>query len=650
MPSPITPAKLAAAIDEGYRALEPHRRNFTDTVIEYGGQHFGTGDGVRRPINLIAQAGNILVPNLISDVPKHRVRSPIAQLRGEAAMLELALDRVWEDTDALNEVRQAVLDAILGPLGIIRMGMRAGKDFVTVDDNQRAPVSEPFCRRISIEDYSCDPAARNRREMRWEAIRYRMPRDEAIESGIFGRDPEDYGAHAKCTDCGNEWDMEHDMVANLPGEGMTVCPLCGNIAEFQKEEPIPNVATREEAADILRDMPNLEHKHGASEEVGDIGKQSPGPDRYSLIDTIELWDVFLYTGDGTYTITMPASHDQKKPALTTSKYLLAERWQGPDPGPLVTFGFCDMPDQPLFKPVVADYRDLHDFLRVVSSKLARESENSKVVHTYTGESEDDAMSVKNMADSGLVRITSKDGVGKIEVVGIIKELMPILDWAKREAADATGNLPLVGGQDSAATDQTATAAQYLQANSSQKISAMRQRVDAVLRAIDRHFGWWLTTDPMVKKPLPYRVPGGETVTLTFDAATRRGDFLCYDFDIERYSSVGMEPNVRLKRVVDFLGLVTNLVPLIQAGAVSMEGLANIGRQEFGLENLDELLPAQAPGLQAQEMAARQGIGPSQGTPQQTPGMNPAANNAGSPAAAGGQQTTPANVARSVMAA
>lgn len=596
---------MAEAVSVGYRELDPHREQAKDTAREYAGSHFGKGDGVRRPVNLIAQAVNILLANLISDEPKHRVRSPLAELRGEATLLELALDLLWENDEVLSEVRQAVADAILGPLGIIRLGMRAGAQYVTVEHGHNSNVSEPYCRRISLDDYSCDPSARTRRELRWEAVRYRIPRAEAIESGIFGRDPQDYA----------------------PDE-----------VQFEDQ------STRQEAREILEDIPGLEASAGQRSDAADIGKAGSGLDRFALVDTIELWDVFFYTGQDTYTITIPAQHSKENVAHA-EKWLLVEKWQGPEEGPLRVIGFCDMPDQVLFKPVVADWRDLHDLAKVISAKLGREAANAKVLWGVKADGEDDAMTVKNKADSGIVRLTGDKAPEKIEVVGVVKELMPLLEWIEREWANQSGNLPLTGGQGSDATDQTATAAQYLQANASQRISDMRRRVEDLLRAIDRHFGWYLTTDPLIKLPVPYRIPGGETITIEYDAGTRRGDFQHYVFDIERYSAVGQDPNVRLKRVSDFLALVLEFIPAIQAGIVSIDGLTNLGRQEFGIENLDELLPMQAMRLQAEAHAQAQGLQPGQPQGEQVPGMNPGAAVGALPAT---KQERPVDVTRSAM--
>lgn len=612
----ITPQTLSRAVNEGWRELQPFREKFRETCQESGGAHFGKGDGARRAVNLIAQAVAILVPNLVSDVPEHRVRTPIAELRGEATMLELALDRLWEDTKALEEVKAAVIDAILGPIGIIRLGMRAGTQFVTVDPGQQTPVAQPFCRRISLDDYACDPTARNRRELQWEAIRYRMPRQEAIETGVFGRNPEDYG----------------------PGE-----------------QPLPDVATREEATEILRSVPALRETSNTQNDVAGIGKPSAGPDKYGLVETIELWDVFVYAGDDIWTVTVPAYHE-KQTVAHADKWLLCEKWQGLDTGPIEVIGFGDMPDQVMFKPLIADWRDLHDFCKIVSDKLAREVQNAKVVWPYEGAQEDDMMSVAQAGDSGMVRVTGDPAkIKPIEIVGILGQLQPMLDWAEREWANASGNLPLTGGQGSDATDKTATAAQYLQANASQRIMDQRGRVERLLKAIDRHFGWYLTTDPLVILPLPYRVPGGETTTEYYDAATRRGDFQSFTFDIERYSAVGQDPNVRLKRVGEFLEMTINMVPLFQMG-MSFEAWAKLGRQEYGIENLDELFPGIGPGLQAMEHAALGPAQPGMGVPGPSPAMNPQQPNpmAGqTPPAQTGQgqpqMTRPVDVGRGALA-
>lgn len=530
----ITPADLAKKINADHRNLEPFREKKRYAIKEANGAHFGKGDQIGRPINRLAQAQATLVPNLVMESPKHRVRTARAELRGEAELLELALDTLYRDLDMVQVMREVVLDAIFAPLGIVRVGMATGAEQVKYDD-WREPRAHPFVARIDFDDYVYDTTARCRREMKYEGHRYRVPKQYAIDSGIFGH------------------------------------------------STVPGAANPEEAVAMLTSAAAI-HDDPKGEDRG-----ARTSDRWELADLIELWDIAVYDAGQTWLVTVLGNPEGLEPAAD-GKWLMCEPMNATRQRPYLTLTFVDVPNSPLGRPLAADWMDLHDATVVASNKAMNKIKTGKTNFGFRPEGEDDALTIRDAPDGQFVKMADPEAVKQFEIGGITKEDIEGLNWLGNAWAEASGNLPLQGGQDSAASTGTATAAQYLQANSTTTIRDKQDRVRRFHIQIDTFLGEYLTTDPGIDMPLPYRLEGGESITVNYTAAMRQAGPVDVNFDVEPFAEAGMDPNVRIARVGEFLTQVVNMIPGMQAGLIQPSGMVSLGRQEYGIENLDELIP------------------------------------------------------------
>jgi hypothetical protein len=243
-----TVEKLCKSLKDGYARLDSFRMIRNDFVREYTGRLYGKGDNVRRPVNLIAQYVFTLVPSLINQNPRHNVTSRLVSLGATAELLGMSLDQLWDQLNALHTMQNLIVDSLLSPCGIAKVGQRAGSEMVKVDDRD-VPRGAPYFARIDFDDYAIDPAAREPGDAFWEGHRYRMPRYVAQSCGLF--DP--------------------DLITKLPKLG---------------DESTRNSALTEELS------------------------LSNDNSRFDLQDMIELWDLAVYAQDATYICTVPNPESQ----------------------------------------------------------------------------------------------------------------------------------------------------------------------------------------------------------------------------------------------------------------------------------------------------------------------------------------------------
>jgi hypothetical protein len=245
VPIQLTPNAIGEALQTGDRAMEPHREARRQVFAELVGSHYpGNKSGSTNPVNLIAHAVTTLIPHLATRSPSYEVRGKAPGLAAEAIALSMALEDLAEQLDLVRISQMVLLDALTGPCGLVRIGLRAGAELVTVNDRQLDP-GMPYLCRVDLDDYVIDPAARSWEEARWEAYRYRVPKALAREQGLF--DP-----------------------------------------------------------DLIDRIQPLSEGDRQQDQLDDLGHQAAGyADRYALIETIELWDVILYDDAQTQIVTMP---------------------------------------------------------------------------------------------------------------------------------------------------------------------------------------------------------------------------------------------------------------------------------------------------------------------------------------------------------
>lgn len=354
MPIELTANKLGQAIQVAEDFIRPYRVKRREVMQQLVGAHYPGGpptEGI--PVNLISHSIQTIIPHLASHHPQYHARPRSIQLGMEALSLELMLADLAKDLDLVRVTQTVLLDALTGPCGIVKVGLRAGADLVKLGGRLYDP-GQPYVQRIDLDDYVCDPTARSWDEIRWEGHRYRLPRQVALDSGIF--DPE--------------------VIARIA--------------------PVEESRVREET-DRLEDM---------------AGDQFSRQRRNELLDMIELYDIALYDQGQTTLLTLQGDDPE-----AAAEFLRVQSWEGPQRGPYERLEFFPLSQQPLGLPFVASMIDMHHSIARVASKIVKQTENAKSLLLYQRNQDDTASRIAAAGDMDTVATDDPNGAAMINMGG-----------------------------------------------------------------------------------------------------------------------------------------------------------------------------------------------------------------------------------------
>jgi hypothetical protein len=262
----LDPARVQRAIQWGHQRLKPFRDVRTYVMREYAGAWYGQmpdlvarSDGDKRPINLIHESVQAWLSAIVGEELRFQVKPRRSQLRAEGKVREMMLNHRATEIGLLHTHRLAVLDALLGGLGIYKVGVGESGDSVRFKGTAYDP-GKFYCGRVDLDDYACDPYSRDPREDCWRADRFRISKQALIESGKF--DP--------------------DVVANLPS-------LRSGSPEDQGHT----------------------HEISGPSETGDE----------QIYDEVELWDVTITHGKKVLRGILPGLHGNAQWLIEPEEYL-----------------------------------------------------------------------------------------------------------------------------------------------------------------------------------------------------------------------------------------------------------------------------------------------------------------------------------------
>jgi hypothetical protein len=559
------PAKMGPALKTGYDRMDWVRKSYGKMVRSYTGRHYGDAGGGKSPVNLLAQYIHTVIPNLLNQRPRNIGRSRIAQLQGEATLVAIALDLLWEDLRLVDRTQALILDGLLAPWGVAKIGLRATEDIVKIGE-RGIMLGQPYVARVSPDDFAVDPAARAIEEFCWQAHRYRVPKEYALESGIYDADA------------------------------------------IQRLEP----------------MGKGEHgkpKSGVEEISGKSDK-----DRYAAQEYIELWDVAVREEDKWLIGTMTMSGGQVEPAWVNAGGEPIE-YDGAAEGPYELLTFSRVPDNAPGLSPGATWLDLHEATDKLYNKMINQALRSKQNFAYNRAASDDAMTLAKAPDGEGIAVDNVDTLMPITTGGVAKESYEFLSSMMGMWNNSAGNMQLLAGND--IQSDKATGQQILQANANTRLSYMKDRVWRFLNAINTRLATYIVTDPLIQAPLPYRLPGGEMVDVVYDAATRKGDMVQMTFEVELASMTGRDPDIALKRKMEALDKLATYVPLAGAINLQKLA-RQLGREIGWLDmdeivnDLEQQALYMQAGIGQVPRAGMPGAGGQMGDPGAAPGASPTA--------------------------
>jgi len=156
-------------------------------IRSYVGQYYDRdrGDIGTEPLNLIFNAIRVLVPNLVSNFPKHNVHTEFLPYRPYAELLGLALDFNSKQVGIREVYRRWVVDAIF-TMGILKTGLAESGDAINFGDDTLIDPGEIYTANVDFDNFVFDPTVRGDiRESAFMGDRLIVPRRELLETGLY---------------------------------------------------------------------------------------------------------------------------------------------------------------------------------------------------------------------------------------------------------------------------------------------------------------------------------------------------------------------------------------------------------------------------------------------------------------------------------
>lgn len=178
--------KLQTGCRIGRKKLATARKMRYTLLKEYVGRHYmGVMDGQSQaqPLNFFFRALWSIVPSIVFNNPETAVRTENLQLRQFAEVFGLALNHLVKRTDLRMTLRHLVVDAVIGPMGIVKQGITFGNQVQI--GGELHDVGQPFADRVSFDDYVIDPQAKSREQAWFEGDAYEMPLEYIRGSGLY---------------------------------------------------------------------------------------------------------------------------------------------------------------------------------------------------------------------------------------------------------------------------------------------------------------------------------------------------------------------------------------------------------------------------------------------------------------------------------
>lgn len=537
-------SRLIASIEWSREKLQPFRENRNKFVRQYVGFNYaeeGQGSSDKVPVNMMELAINIFSRHLAASKPMAMVRTPHPQLKSTAYAMELALDQLVDEIGLGKTLRELVVDALVG-VGIIKTGLHT-KSQVEIGGFLH-DVGQPFAERVDLDDWVHDMAARTWEQIAFCGNRYRIPIDDARNSGMFN----------------------------------------------------------EEAAQALQPTRKSPHNEDGDEKIETISSGF-NVDRDEYTDYVELWDIWLPRENMILTLS---SDDGGAPA-DNMPLLREEEWQGPERGPYHLLAYSEVPNQIMPLCPASTWFDLHTLLNKLFVKQGRGAERRKTFLAVQAGAKEDAEAVRKASDGDIIPVDNIDKMQEVTTGGVDTESIAFTVWLKDLFTYTAGNIDSLGGlgpqSDTATQDRMLS-----QSASKRVSDMQDRTIDfteLVMR--DLAWYLWtdpLIEIPIIKRVPGTDL----SLPSTFTPADAEGDFLDYNFKIEPYSMQHQSPGSRLQVITNlFQQFLLPMAPLMQTQGIGInfEGLLRLIGRYTNMTELDDMITFVRP-IDPQAQAGPQG--------------------------------------------
>lgn len=187
----ISPQKIQQAVFRGYQRLANFRRARVAFIQEYVGPYYDKTNGEcgTSALNLIFNAIRVLLPNLVTNFPKHSVMTQYLQARQYAKLLGLAVTQNDVKIRIVDKYRCAIVDGIF-TLGILKTGLAQSGSVYALNENDQVMQGEVFTEKVDFDNFVVDPESKEHmfEDARFKGDRIVVPRKMLLDSGLYNNE------------------------------------------------------------------------------------------------------------------------------------------------------------------------------------------------------------------------------------------------------------------------------------------------------------------------------------------------------------------------------------------------------------------------------------------------------------------------------
>jgi hypothetical protein len=298
-----------------------------------------------------------------------------------------------------------------------------------------------------------------------------------------------------------------------------------------------------------------------------------------LHPSAELMDIWLPKED--IIVTLPPDEEQG------SKVMRTVDWDGPEGGPFDVLGYRYFPDSVIPIPPVYTWLDLNKIINQIICKMRDQCLRERTIGVYQSGADEDAKRLKDAGHGDMVGVGSPDTVKEVTFGGFNEQSFPFVAFLLAEFAKTGPNLDITGGRSVMA--KTLGQEQMLQSNAAREIDDMAHQMYEVVKSITRKLAWFLWNDPLIVLPMVKRVMGVD-LQVEYSEAKKEGDFFDYTFDIEPYSMMRMNPDIKYQKLMQLIQgfiLPTAQVAAQQGTVLNVPELGKEFARYLNITNMDD---------------------------------------------------------------
>jgi hypothetical protein len=530
---PLEPRKVGRMINAGFSQMATFRKARLRVIAQYTGAYYADGHGVKDGPSRHNPI-NLIYQGMTTMVPNLVYNIP----RCDITTQFLAYREYGEVLElAVNHLvreinlRMSLRKAITDAIiccGWIKTGI--GVTGQTVDsDGLLHDIGQPYADRVDPDDMFIDPNARRLEEAFGIGSRVRVAKSWLLEHNIVNED--------KVKQLHSRYEYPTDPEVSIIGHSQT-------------------------SRDYV------------------TGGDSQGPLEY--VDLVETW----IPSDNVIVLTPYEPHSS---GSGVTEFLRVVDYEGPETGPYHQLGFAWAGDNIMPLPPASVWYDMHIQANKVARKIARQAERQKSVLIYQSTDWEDAREIIDADDGETVKVDDIDHIKEVSYGGASDDAYQYITWAKQMFSEMAMNLDLLSG--AGTNEPTATQAELVQSNASVRLADMQNIVYSFTGDIMRDLLFFVHTDPLIDKMLVKR-DRGEDQQVRYTPEMREGDWLDYALKVRAYSMARQDPNVKIRRLMEFTGSVipalANAFQML-GPAFKLENAMRLIGREMGIEEVDELV-------------------------------------------------------------